>query len=603
MLAYHQLVFLEIHDESLPLIDADVAAVHAQRNRFWSDPSRQGEWLGQAAWNHLHDYLEDVEDRIGEIAELHTHYFWVHLYRRVGLGLHPNLDNSKSPRTLSLVRNIMEVAFTRYGLLDHERGDMGHASTLELSDVAGGLLEKKVVKLLGKGSAKLSRFEEHFRTSNNWVLRDFTIEDYVRIYKLEALAYEYWLTTARLRRVGKGCSIIVGDDGDVRIGDAGGDDLEWLIQHYDTQTDGRPFDTTALGVAFRGLKKTTPGHLPAVTAGYNVEGHMWKDICWDPVVKDQSLRTNFFLSSSDLDAFYQAHQFATDAFAAKRGFQLSSLLGFLSAIGVLELGSMISRDDDLLRLQLLLHFFQRAYIVNTKGTYFEALTEAAHELVCNWLGSDRSCVAADALKILDFLTLTPDKRRGRGLWSLGPRYTFVPYERATIVDLQGVVAILRNLFFGIRLDNGPKGPQFEDFFRAFASSKSLDVLPERELRTANGKSREVDAAIRKGTTLFVCECRAMEKPLDLEISRPKSLSVRIADLDDKLSQARSLADFVGAHPRGKNYDFSWATRVEPLVVSPFVEWVWTRAPELWLTDGVSRVLSFSEAVNAIETAV
>jgi hypothetical protein len=172
---------------------------------------------------------------------------------------------------------------------------------------------------------------------------------------------------------------------------------------------------------------------------------------------------------------------------------------------------------------------------------------------------------------------------------------------AVVVDLQGIVSILDNAFVRVPHDANPRGAAFEDAFRELVSSEHFELLPQRHLRAANFE-RETDAAIRVGTTLYLFECRAMERPLDFERGRPKTIAYRNRDLGEKVSQVLSLADFIGANIRGENYDFSWAKRIVPLVVSPFVEWIWSRDPRLWLRDEIPRILSAPEAINLLKQA-
>jgi hypothetical protein len=73
-------------------------------------------------------------------------------------------------------------------------------------------------------------------------------------------------------------------------------------------------------------------------------------------------------------------------------------------------------------------------------------------------------------------------------------------------------------------------------------------------------------------------------------------------LDDKVKQVLELAEFLEANPRGTNYDFGGVRRIVPLVVSPFVEWLWDRSARLWLSDGTPRILSAGEALDLMEQA-
>ena len=95
--------------------------------------------------------------------------------------------------------------------------------------------------------------------------------------------------------------------------------------------------------------------------------------------------------------------------------------------------------------------------------------------------------------------------------------------------------------------------------------------------------------------MHLFECVAIERPLDYEIGRPKTLAGRQHRLSQKLDQANSLKAFVSNNPAGRNYDFSRATKFVSAVVSPFVEWIWDTWPNLWMDRDTPRILSPEEA--------
>lgn len=594
--AYHQVVISGIQDETGPMIDSAVLSVQSARLEYWRETRQFGEHAGDSAWTLLQNYLQKLETDIAQLVRPHTHYYWVHLYRRIGLGLHWAFDNICDPRTLGLVRSIMEVAFVKHAALDDHMRDLVHVSKIAIEDIAGGLFYRELARAV-QNRHILQQVAQEFRNGNQYVMSQFCTRDYVNIYTLEALAYEYWLVTARMRRVGKGGSIIVSEDGNIYGGDAGGDDFEWLVRNYDSRTDRVPFDASAVGVSFHDTVIAKDIH--AIAACYNLERRTWPDVCSYEEAQQQTLIPNFYLTNVNLAAFYRAHSFAEQEFSRARGFSLTSFLGVIAAIGLTEIGRVFQSNDYLSRLYRLHQLYQRGYVVRKESDYFADVIGKAVALLDVWLGASAHTLKADAAAVIDSLTLTAEKRRSSGLWSLGPRYAFFHYDNAVIVDLQGLHVILQNAFFGVRLQNGPKGSLFEEFFRSRAHESGLEVLPNRVLTSDSGKEREVDAAIRRGDSLFLCECRTMERPLDLEISRPKTLEARIADLRQKLEQGSSLAAFIATERKGRNYDFSWASRIDYLVVSPFVEWVWSRDTALWLDDTTPRILSSGEAISYI----
>lgn len=592
---YHHIVFESLAEEANSAVEGAALEPRAARRLYWSVDERVGVFSGEAAWAHLNGYLELIEAAMRSIIERHSRYYWIHLYRRTGLGLDPLLENKRDNRTLGLVRNIMEVAFARYGRMDEVVSDIALSSQVPIENVAGGLFIRALQR--NRSAAEfgnlLNTLSAAFRDKPRWLITKFTVDDFVDIYRLEALAYEYWLTTARMRRIGKGGVLTVSSAGDPLSDGNRDDDLECRIRNYDNRIEQGGFQASSIGVAF--FDVSTPNSLYAPLPSYNLAGDKWPDICSDEGAKEQTqLVTNFGWSLFSMNAFADAHAFAENAFRKARGFGFRSFCAYLSAIVILEFTWAQEKSDEL-RTAALLHLYQRAYVVNRPDSYPAVLAETAIGLMDQWMGVGNHQMQADAQSIHEFLTSTAEKRKGTGFWSLGPRHVFFRHEQGLVVDLQGIPIILRNAFFGVSYNQGAKGHLFEDEFRKYVASKHLCVLPDRVLRF--GKlERETDVAVRCNDILFLCECRAMERPLDFELGRVRTLEARSAELKEKVEQVLSLAEFVKNSPRGSNYDFSWAKRIIPLVVSPFVEWIWASGDDLWLDESTPRVLSAGEAI-------
>ena len=97
------------------------------------------------------------------------------------------------------------------------------------------------------------------------------------------------------------------------------------------------------------------------------------------------------------------------------------------------------------------------------------------------------------------------------------------------------------------------------------------------------------------------ECVSIGRPLDYEIGRPRTMAVRRERLSEKLSQAKSLHQFISDNPSGRNYEFSSAKEFVWAVVSPFVEWIWDWGPELWLGSSIPRILSPDDAFSVLRS--
>jgi hypothetical protein len=122
-----------------------------------------------------------------------------------------------------------------------------------------------------------------------------------------------------------------------------------------------------------------------------------------------------------------------------------------------------------------------------------------------------------------------------------------------------------------------------------------------EIVAPDGTRREVDAGVRVGSTLYLMECRSIERPLDYEIGKPSVVATRQRLLEEKLSQVESLCDFLKTNPRGRNYDISWAAKIVHFVVGPFEEFIWTREPRFW-KDETPRILSADSMLQILNKA-
>jgi hypothetical protein len=202
-------------------------------------------------------------------------------------------------------------------------------------------------------------------------------------------------------------------------------------------------------------------------------------------------------------------------------------------------------------------------------------------------------VGASLDAAVSWLTVTPRVQSQISLWSSGPYNPLIPHGAAICIDLAAIPFVLHSLFFRVRDAEGEKGTIFEQEFLRGLQAAGFTIEHAGEIYSADGKEREIDASIRIGTCLYLFECFASERPLDFEIGKGRTIANRSAALSEKVNQAITLRDFIVEYPKGMNYEFQWATTIETFVVSPFVEWIWSRDGDLWSGE-VPRILSASE---------
>jgi len=183
-------------------------------------------------------------------------------------------------------------------------------------------------------------------------------------------------------------------------------------------------------------------------------------------------------------------------------------------------------------------------------------------------------VRRDLDRICADLTLVSSWKQDRiSLLTRGPRFPLVPGGDAALLDAQGIHQLLRTLFVGVKHSENKRGISFESEMRAELERRNLKLI-QRRYEFPEGL-REVDAAVRAGTTLWLIEAHSMERPLDFEIGKPSVVIQRSERLAGKLDQVASIRE------------------------TPFVEWIWTREERPWINSDVPRVLSASELMEML----
>lgn len=586
---YQQGVYQQFHEEHEPEISAAYLGVarELRRDRLPVHLSSSTFSFGEGAWTACRAYLDDVEAALAGIIERRTTVEWLHLYRRLGVSLHPALGGKTDEVTVVLVREIAELAISKFGAA-RARSDLLPAGRLRPRDILGGHYMREAEVRLGSRDAAVAEARAIIR-SNQLVMVRFALDDLLDLYRIEGLAYEYWRTTAALRTVGKGAGVRAEPDGFVEF--SIDDSLRWLIEHYDDNRARARFAASLLGAWFP-PRLGAESELVLAAAGYNGQRIAFGRLCENFGLNVEgpaaAVETNFYLAPINLSSFTEANAFIGSVFEKRLGFSLMQCALTLWALSVIALspGDPIAlrraglehRTSDAM-LGNLLNIAQRGYGL-VKGD--------RHRLthhVCDAIAQAGETIAPAAVaKCLDYMTLTPKARSHIGLWSRGRRFPLVPLPMGYIIDLDAIGGFLLTLFVSMRDKEQQRGIAFEKMWRHALDERGFTMAVVGEIEALDGKEREVDAAVRIGSTLYLMECRAIERPLDFELSKPNVMAWRQEQLTQKLEQVETLREFLIANPVGRNYDVSWASDITHFVVGPFEEFIWTREQRYWMGE-------------------
>ena len=118
-----------------------------------------------------------------------------------------------------------------------------------------------------------------------------------------------------------------------------------------------------------------------------------------------------------------------------------------------------------------------------------------------------------------------------------------------------------------------------------------------QVRTA----KEIDISFGVGSMLFICELKCIARSWAYERGETEALKYRQGKLENALNECEGKVEWLVQHPIGQNYAVPHEiTHVIPVVISPFVEYIWSRSSRYWLTTAIPRVCTPDELVSVKE---
>lgn len=549
--------------------------------------------LTAASWEELYSQAGRIEEEIGSVLSTRSAFFWQHLYRRTFPMVRDEKGEPADEITTSLVRSICEAAIAKYGNLSGSSG-LADMATTDINSVFGGWLVRSVNTFIQDADSE-KRFLQHMQGVNQWVIVDFVPSDLVNLYYVEALCFQYWKATARLRSVGKGALLVVHNDGSAAY--VPDPRLRRLLSSYDNRAAlsgtsmrssiGTWFEDDDLG------NQSILNLLPNVTAldlG-SMFARMGLDLHSPDGSKFIANFVPFFVAGGD---FERSHRYIAEAFRDTKGYSISSAIALLHTISALTLTHHLAKQteecgEDAARAYNLYSLCKRGYITMTavQGTEFRRALKTHL--------SSEGFHLDELNTLLASLTLNEVTRAKISLWSRGPQFVFFPYDDVMLINFSGIVELLHNLFVGVRDDAHARGMEFESNVRASLLSRGIE-MERRNFKFTDGSKGEADAVFYRDSQLVVVDCFSIWRPLDFEISRPRTVAYRQRALDAKARYAVERSKKLDGHRIGKNFDFSAAAEIVTIVVTPEVEWLWDESELLWVAPNIPRIMQADEFI-------
>lgn len=547
----------------------------------------------QVEWQGMFELLSEIEQEMSRILRKRSVVFWLHLYRRI-----PPQGKSDDPVTISLVRDIVESAIQKHGSLVN--WELGFSDEIASKDILGGLFIKALQEEL-IDDHKIQAAVKFLLHGKQLVIVDFEISDLSAIYEVEALAFQYWAVTAKLRAIGKGAKISLGHGAEFEYDD---ETTPWdLMGSFDRRAlSSSRFDGSSLGV-WIGSETIENDHDATITFAPNVGNvdlrSIFKNLKLDLVTFDCQV-FNYLPHAFNARRFCAGHECIAESFLQTRGYSLQALAIVFECLSeriVTPLQERPSSSDAMKRNFGLgvLNLCRRAYSLKSKDIY-----ESVKGVAVGRVSSECHVPEQEAIdqvgRIFEALTLSESNRAVIGVWSRGPRFPVVVVPGGYIFDFYGIHRYFHNLFVGIPESNNLRGLAFEETFRLHLCQCGF-ILQKREFTFKDGSSAEADAVFYIDDILIVVDCISVWMPLDFDISRPKTMHRRQEALDEKVEKCLKRVDKLRANRVGTNFDFSMASEIVAVVASPFTEWLWDKSDRLWLDSNTPRIMRANELVD------
>jgi hypothetical protein len=557
--------------EAKPGFSAEVMAVADELNETFREEIGDG-LEGENAANALIGYMERVEAAMTDIASTHSRGYWMHMTRR----LPPTPLGTASDWTVRLYKRVLTLAAIKHGQPTANRGE----------------------------------FETHKSPMGDYqVPTRLDHTEIVDAFALQYLAFELTTANQAYRRVGKGAKLAVADDDFHAVAEG---ELEELIQDLDRRVREYGSLTGIYGAA---ADKDFPTELPrdgeaplAVLAVVpNTEQLPPEKALISKDVKVPG-PTNFIGAPMVIDGYYEALSSLADDVEKSTGVAPRLLTSVVWALAMYLIESI--KVNPATEVQVM----KTGYLMSVRDDGWEKLTrEVAYFAgpMIEHLGGARPD-QAEALQLtrlgLDALTWTEDAIASISLVDRLPFKLVIDAGDRLMVDYTALPEMFADLFRQIGFLGGESGNIKAANFEAAAASRARAAGYEpwkesTEIHHQDGAKREIDVGLIGGDTLYVVECKAYAQNPKIDRGDWAARLNRQGQLVKYFEQAKTLAGFIDAERTGRDYDVpAEVSRIEPILCTPGVEFIWSRDPDLWVTDVIPRICTVDELVALLEAS-
>lgn len=514
-----------------------------------------------------------------------------------------------------IVRSIFEATIQKYGKIE-PCSRIGFSGELEIDDILSGFfkeenIEQVIESIILDPRLNLTDYErinlkklleyevyhvvDFVQEKPQLVLTNFGVTELKEFYELENLIFEVWSSYAYLRGFYKGASCIIKHDPG-EIFEVRDEFLKESINIFDERNN---FDITIPFTAkgtFYPLKDEY-NHSTTVIPFYNA-GKINTDSIMESYSKyycnvdlniENNIFTNFVWIPINMFSYYKSNLNYSKAFEKENKVNFESVLVVFT---ILLYHALDNWKDPIFMFK----YWQRCYEgPYKKGDIFDILQNDLSSCI-EYFGLREESI--DLRKGFDYWALTEEKRKNIGLSYPGPHSIFIPYGKDRyFIDYAWMHHRLFDLFWNCNIsDENFKGAALETLIQ---EQKEL-VLPTKECMSFNGDKRQIDASFERDDVLLIIECKSNNRSIGFFKGTKSSLAFRKGRYDEAVNQVDDKAAWLIKECKGTNFDISKYSKIIPIVITPFVEYIPYDERKYWISDGLPRILTPSELIDLIE---
>ena len=165
------------------------------------------------------------------IIKDHSHFYWKHLFRRIGTNINCRYHMGEALQTNALIRQIIELAVDKYAT-NGRRSDICTTRECKTDEILGGKFAA-AAELYPSEGFTFAGHAKQVEESDQWVLRDFTTKDFLDAFRIEGIAHNLWRLGAMRRAISKVGTVTFKPDGSVKYNQS--KDEKFLIKSIDSR--------------------------------------------------------------------------------------------------------------------------------------------------------------------------------------------------------------------------------------------------------------------------------------------------------------------------------------------------------------------------------